>query len=143
MTSAADVDVEPIWATLLAKALEGKNVKELLSSVGSGGGAPAAGSAVIASSSSGPAEAAAEVEEKKEEEKEESDEDMVCGIVRLATFSSIVNILFTMSRASDFSINLLYYIQFEELIFVACPMWNFKGTPLSPSDRFEILNETM
>ena len=78
MTNAANVDVEPIWATLLAKALEGKNVKELLSSVGSGGGAPAAGSGVPAASA-GPA-AAAEApkeEEKKPEKEEESDDDMV------------------------------------------------------------------
>jgi len=78
LTSAANVDVEPIWATLLAKALEGKNVKELLSNVGSGGGAPAAGSAVPAASSS-------VVEPPKEEEKapekdEESDDDMGFGL---------------------------------------------------------------
>jgi len=79
LTSAADVDIEPIWATLLAKALEGKNIKELLSNIGSGGGPPAVGSAA----SSGPAAAAPEVpkeEEKKEEEKEESDDDMGFGL---------------------------------------------------------------
>jgi hypothetical protein len=38
LTNAASVEVEPIWATLLAKALEGKNVKDLLSNVGAGGG---------------------------------------------------------------------------------------------------------
>lgn len=38
LTSAAKVELEPIWATLLAKALEGKNIKELLSNVGSGSG---------------------------------------------------------------------------------------------------------
>ena len=77
ITNAAGVDLEPIWATLLAKALEGKNVKELLSNVGSGGGAPAVGAPVAAG---GAAAAAAEApaEEKKEEEKEESDDDMVC-----------------------------------------------------------------
>jgi len=68
--------VEPIWATLLAKALEGKDVKELLSNVSSGGGAPAGGAA--AAIGGAPAEAATEAkEEKKEEEKEESDDDMV------------------------------------------------------------------
>ncbi|KAF7318252.1 60S acidic ribosomal protein [Mycena chlorophos] len=41
LTSAANVELEPIWATLLAKALEGKNVKEMLSTIGAGGGAPA------------------------------------------------------------------------------------------------------
>ena len=38
LTSAAKVELEPIWATLLAKALEGKDVKALLSNVGSGAG---------------------------------------------------------------------------------------------------------
>lgn len=37
LTTAAKVELEPIWATLLAKALEGKNVKDLLTNVGSGG----------------------------------------------------------------------------------------------------------
>lgn len=77
MTNAANVDLEPIWASLLAKALEGKNVKELLSNVGSGGGAPAAGGAVPAASTGAPAAEAPKEEEKKEEKEEESDEDMV------------------------------------------------------------------
>jgi len=67
--------MESIWATLLAKALEGKNVKELLSNVGAGGGAPAtATGSAVPSAAGGPV-----VEEKKEaeEEKEESDDDMV------------------------------------------------------------------
>jgi len=79
LTSAADVEIEAIWATLLAKALEGKNVKDLLSNVGSGGGAPAVGSNVAAASSG----AAPVEEEKKEEapeEKEESDDDMGFGL---------------------------------------------------------------
>jgi len=75
LTEAAGVDLEPIWATLLAKALEGKNVKELLSNVGSGSGAPAA----VASTGAPAAAAATEApkEEEKKEEKEESDDDMV------------------------------------------------------------------
>jgi large subunit ribosomal protein LP1 len=77
LTNAAGVDLEPIWASLLAKALEGKDVKELLSNVGSGGGAPAVGApAAAAGGAAAAAEAPAE-EKKKEEEKEESDEDMV------------------------------------------------------------------
>ena len=74
---AAGVELEPIWASLLAKALEGKNVKDLLSNVG-GGGAPAVGggAAVAASGGAAAAEAPKE-EEKKEEPKEESDDDMV------------------------------------------------------------------
>ncbi|CAK7265434.1 60S acidic ribosomal protein P1 [Sporothrix epigloea] len=71
-------DVEPIWAQLFAKALEGKDVKDLLSNVGSGGAAaaPSAGAAA-----GGAAAAAEEVkEEAKEEEKEESDDDMGFGL---------------------------------------------------------------
>ncbi|KAK4700333.1 large subunit ribosomal protein LP1, partial [Phenoliferia sp. Uapishka_3] len=79
LTSAAKVEVEPIWATLLAKALEGKDVKDLLTNVGSGGGAPASGSAAPAAAG---AAAAAEPEKKEEkvEEKEESDDDMGFGL---------------------------------------------------------------
>ncbi|KAL1854160.1 hypothetical protein Plec18167_000078 [Paecilomyces lecythidis] len=69
-------EVEPIWAQLFAKALEGKDIKDLLTNVGSGGAAPAAAGAVAADAA--PAEAAKE--EKKEEEKEESDEDMGFGL---------------------------------------------------------------
>ncbi|KAF9880755.1 60s acidic ribosomal protein [Colletotrichum karsti] len=78
LIKAAKIDeVEPIWTSLFAKALEGKDVKDLLSNVGSGGGAaaPAAGGAAAG----GATEAAAE-EAPKEEEKEESDEDMGFGL---------------------------------------------------------------
>ncbi|CAG8310583.1 unnamed protein product [Penicillium salamii] len=67
-------EVEPIWASIFAKALEGKDIKELLTNVGSGGpaaAAPAAGGAAA------PAE---EKKEEKVEEKEESDEDMGFGL---------------------------------------------------------------
>jgi len=81
LTTAAGVDIEPIWASLLAKALEGKNVKELLSNVGAGGGAPAVGGAPAAAAAGGAAAAEApKEEEKKEEEKEESDDDMGFGL---------------------------------------------------------------
>ncbi|KAG9312706.1 60S acidic ribosomal protein P1 [Chiua virens] len=83
LTSAADVDLEPIWATLLAKALEGKNIKDLLSNVGAGGGAPAVGVATIAAAGGGGAPGAAPEEakeEEKKEEKEESDDDMGFGL---------------------------------------------------------------
>merc|ERR1712093_432538 len=66
LISAAKIDVEPIWTQLFAKALEGKDVKELLLNVGSGSGAAAAPAA---------GGAAAPAEEKAEE-KEESDDDM-------------------------------------------------------------------
>ncbi|KAL8633046.1 hypothetical protein Q9189_001300 [Teloschistes chrysophthalmus] len=73
-------DVESIWTTLFAKALEGKNVKDMLLNVGSGGGAAAAptGGAGGGATAEAPAEQAKE--EKKEEEKEESDEDMGFGL---------------------------------------------------------------
>jgi len=69
-------DVEPIWTSIFAKALEGKDVKDLLVNVGSGGGAaaPAAGGAAATGGDAAPAE------EEKVEEKEESDEDMGFGL---------------------------------------------------------------
>ena len=73
LTSAAKVELEPIWATLLAKALEGKNVVELLTNVGAGGAPAAAGPA--AAGGAAPA-AAEEKKEEKVEEKEESDDDV-------------------------------------------------------------------
>ncbi|GHJ88869.1 hypothetical protein NliqN6_5271 [Naganishia liquefaciens] len=79
LTSAAKVEVEPIWASLLAKALDGKDVKAMLTAVGSGGGAaPAAGAAAAAGGAAPAAEEKAE--EKKEEAKEESDDDMGFGL---------------------------------------------------------------
>ncbi|KAL1968895.1 hypothetical protein VTN77DRAFT_1256 [Rasamsonia byssochlamydoides] len=72
-------EVEPIWAQLFAKALEGKDVKDLLTNVGAGGAAAAA--PVAGGAAAAPAAAAEEKkEEKKEEEKEESDEDMGFGL---------------------------------------------------------------
>lgn len=69
-------EVEPIWTSIFAKALEGKDVKDLLVNVGSGGGAaPAAAAAAGGDSADAPAE-----EEKKEEEAEESDDDMGFGL---------------------------------------------------------------
>ncbi|KAF2625430.1 ribosomal protein 60S [Macroventuria anomochaeta] len=72
-------EVEPIWTTLFAKALEGKDVKDLLLNVGSGGGAPAAGAAA-GGAAGGDAAEAAPAEEEKAEEKEESDDDMGFGL---------------------------------------------------------------
>ncbi|KAI0114508.1 60s acidic ribosomal protein-domain-containing protein [Nemania sp. FL0031] len=71
-------EVEPIWTQLFAKALEGKDVKDLLSAVGSGGGAaaPAAGGAAAGGAAAADEPAA----EEKEEEKEESDDDMGFGL---------------------------------------------------------------
>ena len=91
LTNAANAPVEPIWATLLAKALEGKNVKELLSNVGAGGGAPAA-SAPVAGGSAG---AGAAVEEKKEEKEEEKDEESDGDMVRYCAFGLTCGLLMT------------------------------------------------
>jgi large subunit ribosomal protein LP1 len=77
LTTAAKVEVEPIWASLLAKALDGKDIKELLTNVGGGGAPAAAGVAAAGGAAAGGAAEAAPAEEKKEEAKEESDDDMV------------------------------------------------------------------
>ena len=73
LLKAADVSFEKYWPGLFARALEGKDVKELISNIGSASGpavaAPAAGSG------SGAAEAPKE-EEKAPEPEEESDDDM-------------------------------------------------------------------
>ena len=103
LTGAADVDLDSIWASLLAKALEGKNVKELLLNVGTGGGGPA--TAVAAGGAPGCVpEAEEKEEEKKEEEKEESDDDMVCFSLFTRSDSRLTGYP---SRALVFSINLL------------------------------------
>ncbi|GFZ48146.1 60S acidic ribosomal protein P1 [Saitozyma sp. JCM 24511] len=80
LTQAAKVEVEPIWASLLAKALEGKDIKSMLTNVGGGGAPAAAGAAPAAAAAGGAAAEAAPVEEKKEEAKEESDDDMGFGL---------------------------------------------------------------
>ncbi|KAG9031339.1 hypothetical protein FRB95_002837 [Tulasnella sp. JGI-2019a] len=70
ITSAAGIEVEVVWATLLARALEGKSVKELLANVGSG--APAV---------TAPVEEKAEAEVvvvEKEEEEEDDDCFLTC-----------------------------------------------------------------
>ncbi|NP_001091750.1 60S acidic ribosomal protein P1 [Bombyx mandarina] len=77
---AAAVDVEPYWPGLFAKALEGINVRDLITNIGSGvGAAPAAGGAPAAAAAAG-APAEEKKEEKKEEEPEESDDDMGFGL---------------------------------------------------------------
>merc|ERR1711915_1113908 len=75
---AADVKVEPYWPGLFAKALDGVDVKALITNVGSGAGAaPAAGGAAPAAAADAPA--AAEKKEEKKEESEEEDDDMGFG----------------------------------------------------------------
>nr|CAH7769377.1 unnamed protein product [Callosobruchus chinensis] len=77
---AANVDVEPYWPGLFAKALEGVNVKELITRIGSGVGAAPAGGAAAAPVAAEAAAAPAKEEKKKEEEPEESDDDMGLGL---------------------------------------------------------------
>ena len=97
ITNAAGIELESIWATLLAKALEGKNVKELLSNVGSGGGAPAVGAPAAGGGAAAAAADEAPAEEKKEEEKEESDDDMVrmhsiCYVCQVLTYAYVIGL---------------------------------------------------
>ncbi|KAL1454316.1 hypothetical protein WDU94_010588 [Cyamophila willieti] len=77
---AAGVDVEPYWPGLFAKALEGVNVKELISNVGSGAGAAPAAAAPVAAAAAAPAAEAKEDKKKKEESDEGSDDDMGFGL---------------------------------------------------------------
>ncbi|KAF9145275.1 hypothetical protein BGX30_009703 [Mortierella sp. GBA39] len=76
LLKAANVEVESIWTSLFAKALDGKDVAAMLSNVGAAGSAPAAGAAAPAAG----AAAVEKAEEKKEEAKEESDDDMGFGL---------------------------------------------------------------
>ncbi|KAJ3655053.1 hypothetical protein Zmor_014197 [Zophobas morio] len=78
---AAGVDVEPYWPGLFAKSLEGVNIKELITKIGSGvGAAPAAAAASAAPAAAAAAAAPAKEEKKKESEPEESDDDMGLGL---------------------------------------------------------------
>merc|ERR1712121_212566 len=79
--AAANVNVETFWPGLFAKALQGRNIGDLICNVGS---APAAGGAAPAAGGAADAPAAA-AEDKKEEKKaessdEESDDDMGFGL---------------------------------------------------------------
>merc|ERR1712144_145620 len=69
--SAAKVNVEAFWPGLFAKALQGRNIGDLICNVGS---APAAGGGAAAAPAGGDAGGDAPVEEKKEEKKVSSDE---------------------------------------------------------------------
>jgi large subunit ribosomal protein LP1 len=75
ITKAAGASVEGVWADVYAKALEGKNLKELLFSFAASAPASASSGSAAAASSDAPA-----AEEEVEEEKEESDDDMGFGL---------------------------------------------------------------
>ncbi|KAK0055820.1 60S acidic ribosomal protein P1 [Biomphalaria pfeifferi] len=83
LLKAAGVSVEPYWPGLFAKALDGMNVKDLITNVGSSAGsAPAAAAAAAPVPAAAASKAPAE-EKKKEAKKEESDhsdEDMGFGL---------------------------------------------------------------
>uniref|UniRef100_A0A914GPU5 Large ribosomal subunit protein P1 n=1 Tax=Globodera rostochiensis TaxID=31243 RepID=A0A914GPU5_GLORO len=82
MVESAGVSVEPFWAGLYAKALQGVDVKALIYNISSGVGSAPAAAAVAAPSAGGGAAAPAAVKEekKKEEPKDESDDDMGFGL---------------------------------------------------------------
>lgn len=77
---AANVEVEPYWPGLFAKALEGINVKDLITNIGSGVGAAPAGGAAPAAAAAAPAAESKKEEKKKEEESDQSDDDMGFGL---------------------------------------------------------------
>ncbi|XP_070496375.1 large ribosomal subunit protein P1 [Chironomus tepperi] len=78
---AANVDVEPYWPGLFAKALDGIDVKSLITNIGAGAGSGGAPSGAAPASAAAPAAAEAKKEEKKKEESEpESDDDMGFGL---------------------------------------------------------------
>ncbi|XP_015757389.1 PREDICTED: 60S acidic ribosomal protein P1-like [Acropora digitifera] len=85
LIKAAQVNVEPFWPGLFAKALEGHNLESLIQAAGApgaGGAAPAAGGAAAAAGGADESKDKEEEkkEEKKEEEEEESDDDMGFGL---------------------------------------------------------------
>ncbi|CCD22457.1 ribosomal protein P1 beta NDAI_0A03000 [Naumovozyma dairenensis CBS 421] len=77
VTKAAGASVENVWADVYAKALEGKDLKEILSGFHNAG--PAAGAAA-ASGAAASGEAATEAAAEEEAEEEESDADMGFGL---------------------------------------------------------------
>lgn len=76
---AANVEVEPYWPGLFAKALEGVNIKELITNIGAGAGAAPAGGAPAAAGAAPAAAAPIEEKKKEPEPEEESDDDMGLG----------------------------------------------------------------
>lgn len=72
----ANIEVEGVWTDIYAKALEGKDLKDLFFNIQ----AAPAGAAAAAPGAAASADAPAAEEEKKEEEKEESDDDMGMGL---------------------------------------------------------------
>jgi len=82
MLDAAGITVEPFWPGVYAKALQGVDVKNLLSNIGSGVGAAPASAAPAAAAAPAGGAAPAKEEKKKpvKEESEEEDGDMGFGL---------------------------------------------------------------
>mgnify|MGYP003573031845 CR=1 FL=1 len=76
--SAANVKVESFWPGLYAKFLQGINIRDLITNIGSASAAPAAAGGGAAAPT-GAAEEKKE-EKKEEEEEEEEDDDMGFGL---------------------------------------------------------------
>lgn len=76
LTSKANIQFESIWYDVYAKALEGKDLKNLFFNLESFAAAPAP----AAGAPAGGEQAEAKEDKKQEEEKEESDEDMGMGL---------------------------------------------------------------
>ncbi|KAH8795986.1 60S acidic ribosomal protein P1 [Flagelloscypha sp. PMI_526] len=77
LTNGAGIELEPIWASLPAKALEGKDVKELLLNMDIGEGGPTIITGGDATVNLAAKQVPEEVEMKEEEESSESDFGMV------------------------------------------------------------------
>ena len=80
LLTAAGVEVEPFWPGLYAKALEGVDVKSLISNISSGVGSAGAAAPAAAAPAAAAADAPKDAGKKKEESKEESDDDMGFGL---------------------------------------------------------------
>lgn len=78
ITKAAGASIDNVWAEVFASALEGKDLKEILSGFHNAG--PASGAAAGSGAAAAGGDAAAAEEEAAEEEKEESDDDMGFGL---------------------------------------------------------------
>lgn len=85
LTQAASMEVESIWPSLFARALQGIDIRQMvLASLGSGAegaGAPSGGATGTGATTDGATEEKKEEEAKKEEpEEDSSDEDMGLGL---------------------------------------------------------------
>ncbi|QLL32373.1 hypothetical protein HG536_0C05420 [Torulaspora globosa] len=78
VAKAAGAQVDGVWASVFAQALEGKELKQILSGFHAAG--PAAGAAAGGAGAAAAGGEAAAEEQAAEEEKEESDDDMGFGL---------------------------------------------------------------